>query len=557
MVYDNPGEPPTRTWFKDPSNLAAWGYTAGAPPWMVQCALTYDGFHDGLVPRDSRERRWIEAHAGRVRHELGRWRAAGLDVFPFTDFLVVPASLWTAIGNRMIDRERARPDHEMGGAPERGIVPDIRRTMTRTIVRAQIAELFERFPELGGITLRFGETYLHDAPHHRGGRPLRDGFDGVDDHVTLLNLLREEICVARGKVLFYRTWDFGDHFHTNPEFYLAVTERVAPHPKLVFSIKHTKGDYFRSLPFNPCLGIGRHYQQVEVQCQREYEGKGAHPAYVAHDVINSTPQMDGIMDRSHPHRLRDLLGDPKLVSLWTWSRGGGWEGPYIRDEFWIAMEAYVLSHWARDPDRGERHHFDAYAALHGITGKNLERLRRICELSHEGVLKGHYDSEGKTFIVIARDDCFGYPSPHDLLSRRALREKTEAVEIWEQIESIAADMELEDPKLEAFIRTSCTYGRIKYALFEAVWNLADLDLAAQRGGKFRPIAVGTWLDRYDTLWEEWRALARRPECASIYKDVTRRTAARSPRELVTRLRRRLESAASPASDPPSTDGESP
>ena len=29
------------------------------------------------------------------------------------------------------------------------------------------------------------------------------------------------------------------------------------------------------VPFNPCIGIGKHQQVVEVQCQREYEGKGA------------------------------------------------------------------------------------------------------------------------------------------------------------------------------------------------------------------------------------------------------------------------------------------
>lgn len=550
MVYDNPGEAPTETWFKDPENLVSWGYTGAVPPWMVQCALTYDGFHQGIVPVDTPERAWIERHAAKITDDLARYRRAGLQVFPFTDFLVVPTSLWRSVGNRMIDRRRARPDAEMGGAPGRGIVPDIRRKMTQTIVRAQIDELFQRFPDLGGITLRFGETYLHDAPHHHGGRPLRDGFAGVEDHVLLLELLRQEICVARDKVLFYRTWDFGDHFHTNPEFYLAVTERIRPHPNLVFSIKHTRGDFFRSVPFNPCLGIGRHLQQVEVQCQREYEGKGAHPAYVAHDIIESTDQVEAIQDRRKPHRLRDLVGDPKVMSLWTWSRGGGWEGPYIADEFWVELETYVISHWAQDPSRPERYYFDAFARSRGFERENLVRLRRVCELSHEGVLKGHYDSEGKTFIIIARDDCFGVPSERDLSSRLALREKTEAVEIWKQIETIGAQIEVPDPGLQAFIRTSCTYGRIKYALMEAVWNLADLDQAAARGGKFRSIAVRKWLDQYDALWREWRELARRPECSTLYKDVTKRTAAPSPRRLVARLRRRLGTDPDPNEPPP-------
>ena len=40
------------------------------------------------------------------------------------------------------------------------------------------------------------------------------------------------------------------------------------------------------VPFNPCIGIGKHQQVVEVQCQREYEGKGAHPNYIAKGVID-------------------------------------------------------------------------------------------------------------------------------------------------------------------------------------------------------------------------------------------------------------------------------
>jgi hypothetical protein len=56
-----------------------------------------------------------------------------------------------------------------------------------------------------------------------------------------------------------------------------VTDAVEPHPLLYMSVKHVQLDFWRYSAFNPCLGIGRHAQIVEVECQREYEGKGAHP----------------------------------------------------------------------------------------------------------------------------------------------------------------------------------------------------------------------------------------------------------------------------------------
>lgn len=63
-------------------------------------------------------------------------------------------------------------------------------------------------------------------------------------------------------------------------------DRVEPHPNLLVAVKHTQLDYWRTVPFNPTIGIGHHRQIIEVQCQREYEGKGAYPNYVGQGVIN-------------------------------------------------------------------------------------------------------------------------------------------------------------------------------------------------------------------------------------------------------------------------------
>ena len=120
-----------------------------------------------------------------------------------------------------------------------------------------------------------------DAPHHDGGRPMPfDGEEAIRGHIALLKLLREEVCVKRNKVIFYRTWDFGQ-FHIRPDFYLKVANAVAPHPNLIFSIKHQAGDFQRLTPFNPTIGIGKHRQIIEVSCQPEGYGKRRIPTISA------------------------------------------------------------------------------------------------------------------------------------------------------------------------------------------------------------------------------------------------------------------------------------
>jgi hypothetical protein len=111
--------------------------------------------------------------------------------------------------------------------------------MTQQVMRAQINEIFDRFPDLGGLTIRFGETYLQDTPHHVGASPV----SSIQEHQTLVALLREEVCIKRNKVVFYRTWSWGGiELHTNPESYLKVTDAIEPHDNLIISIKHTAAE---------------------------------------------------------------------------------------------------------------------------------------------------------------------------------------------------------------------------------------------------------------------------------------------------------------------------
>lgn len=58
------------------------------------------------------------------------------------------------------------------------------------------------------------------------------------------------------------------------------------------------------------------------------------PNYVMSGVIEGFPEM------SHPMGLKDIVKKPQLKGLWTWTRGGGWWGPYIHgNEQWVDLHA--------------------------------------------------------------------------------------------------------------------------------------------------------------------------------------------------------------------------
>lgn len=297
-----------------------------------------------------------------------------LQVYCMLDMLVLPSLL--------VEKHRTELTNEQGKL-------DISKPYTQLCIRELMKEMFETFPQLDGLVIRTGETYLHDAPYYVGNHPVQNG---MYDHITLINLLREEVCERRNKKLFYRTWDMGQ-LHSIPKYYLSVTDSIEPHPNLYFSIKHTMTDFWRSaitdpdmnyntmdkywleesgqygVPFNPCIGIGKHQQVVEVQCQREYEGKGAHPNYIAKGVIDGFEEFKK-SNIKKPYCLNQVKDNPLFKGVWTWSRGGGWGGPYIKNEFWIELNAYVISHWASNPLKTEKEILYDFVKAKGLPSQN-------------------------------------------------------------------------------------------------------------------------------------------------------------------------------------------
>ena len=518
MVHDNPGELPQESSFRNPRRLADWGYNGQVIEAGADSCETFAAIDPAIMPKGDDVRLWIEQRAKSLEQLAEKAHAANLKAYAWMQFVVLPKAVVARFKDEICDAQ--------------GRI-DLERPMTQKILRAQIAELFERCPSLDGLVVRTGEIYLQDSPFHAASANANESktqsstaiLHGPQSHITLLKILRDEVCVRCGKMVFYRTWDFGNNFHVNPEYYLKVTDAIEPHPDLVLSIKHQAGDFLRMTPFNPTLGIGKHRQIVEVQCQREAYGKGAHPFYIGDGVINGWEEYAKIMPSGLPRGLRDIVSRPNFAGVWTWSRGGGWEGPYITNELWCALNAYVTAKYAENPKRTEADIFNEFATQQlGLKGDDVARFRKLNLLSAAAVLRGQCSLLKPVDPWWARDDFIAAPNLNAFVTNhlvaKALAEKAEAAAMWEEIETLARQINFPDAQTKDFVLTSAAYGRIKYSLFEQVWAIS---LYGAMGDKSKPYdceKLSSAIAAYDQLWKEWRTLKEtHPSCATLYKDV--------------------------------------
>jgi hypothetical protein len=235
-----------------------------------------------------------------------------------------------------------------------------------------------------------------------------------------------------------------------------------------------------------------------------------------------------LYDTTNHSVLKDILNNGLLCGVYTWSRGGGWRGPYINSEFWIDMNTWVVSQWAQNTGRSEEALFYEFAAQHGFTGREADHLRQIALLSIEGVRKGHCNSYTINQPWWARDEFFSVKANKEVIKeivkndlyRKVMAEKAEAVDVWKQIEDISKQITIADTTLLQAIQVSCTYGRIKFALIEQMWTLMLEHGRMEWGKEYNLNTLRNALKRYDELWLEWRNLKLSSRwCATLYTDM--------------------------------------
>lgn len=526
MVHHNPGEALFDSEFLRPEKLARYGFN-GQVSKQINFSAKFTEFDKDIIPQGSEENAWITQYAKKHKKQLEEAKKKNLLCFSHIDLFVLP--------KRLVEKYREEICYE--GTYRIAIEKE----KTLEVHRALFKELFEKFSELDGLIVRVGETYLFDTPYHMGNGPIRsvqyeqsqeDEAVEKNRYVQLINFLREEICVKHGKYLMFRTWDcYPDKFHANLQYYLDVTEKIQPHEKLLFSIKHTALDFWRRVKFNECITQGKHNQLIEVQCQREYEGKGAYPNYIMDGIIN------GFEENARQKGLKDVVNSPLIKGIYTWTRGGGWYGPYIENELWCDLNAYVIAQYVRNTEQSEEKIFAEYAKkIVELEGKDIETFRKICLLSTKAILKGRYceayDKSLNESILPTnlwmRDDRLGgieqlrpvfeYLWEHELFES-AIKEKYESVEIWREIKYLSSQIHTGDTSKKDFINISSEYGLLLYTIVYYGWKILINGFVGDKTGKYDVQAMKEDLNKYDESWRQFKVLQDLPMCPTIYSEM--------------------------------------
>lgn len=526
MVHNNPGEDLTVSDFNNSTYLKKNGYNGKVMNDFVfpHAAIKFKKINPNLFPDGTPESKWIDNAAKKIKQNIAEAHAAGIKIYYFSDIIVLPKKLVAMYKDEITD--------------ENGKI-SFERPKTVEIHRLMLQELFETFPDLDGLVIRTGETYTNNVPYHTGNNPITKA---ELSHIKLISLLREEVCVKLNKQVFYRTWSFGG-MHDDKDYYLKVTNTIEPHDNLIFSVKHTKGDYHRTYDFNPTITLGKHQQIIEVQCQREYEGKGAYPNYVMDGVINGFEEYFNNKPQPGFKSLNDIKNAPNFCGVWSWSRGGGWVGPYISNELWPRLNAYVLSEWYNTKNITEQKAFSIAMYKLGVRATDTADFRKLSLLSAKAVLRGHASAKlsfDSNMVFWMRDEFLSGIEPEAELNAKApsegflyarfselykknqlelaIQEKYEAVQLWQQIVQLSNKIQLANKSDNEYLKVSAQYGLLLHEIIAEGWQIMALGFVGDSTGNYKVKHLENALRKYDDLWKQYTLLKQKnSSCATLYK----------------------------------------
>ncbi|HVX84009.1 MAG TPA: hypothetical protein VH253_04260 [Phycisphaerae bacterium] len=344
MIHDNHGEPPFKTRYRAAAVLRGYHYQAIVlPEAFAALPAADDGSlagHPVKAPGQD-----LEASIG---ERIAEATADNMAVFFYADALLLPRS---QVGKR--------PGDFLCEDGSGRLCPG--KPAVFAALQGQIRELFDRWPAAAGLILRTAEVYPEATPHmmgnplHTPACPVCRSIALPERLVAFITTVHDVLIGELDKLYIHRAWHPAipglANMHDDPEVYRSIASRVPSSPNLAFSFKFTRGDFRQpgpassvaaagSVSFNPCLLADARPKWIEFQCEREYEGKGAFPNYQA----ASWRELLAFLHDAIP--AEDFA---RRFSLWGWSRGGGWGGPYVQREEWIDANVHALGALFVDP----------------------------------------------------------------------------------------------------------------------------------------------------------------------------------------------------------------
>lgn len=382
-LINNPGEPEVDSRYNDPNLLRDLGYNG----LVVYETTALSGVESADAIESGELRRWVQHHIDHAGRKIEQAQDAGLDVFLFYDALVLTEQ--TASRNRTALTCRNRP-LTLCPASEQAWDASVR----------ALESTLRRWPSIAGVVLRFGDTDAPRLPYLVGNDiysphcPRCSQFGRADRITAVIDRFYKPVVERLGKRLIARAWNVRPNgLHDAPELAERVLNRLPGQPdddRLILSFKFTQTDFWRYQRWNPCsLLAGQRPIIYELQCQREFEGKGGLPNWQAGLWRDGAPEIAPDQDRGGLAALDDQVN---LAGLWAWVRGGGWGGPFIKNETWIDANVFAVPRLAerRDAD------LDAIAEQWieselGIKKKAVrQRIAQVLAGSADAVRDGFY-----------------------------------------------------------------------------------------------------------------------------------------------------------------------
>lgn len=380
-ILDNPGEPEAETQYRDPRELQRLGYNG-----VVLFETTALSGVAAVEDIDRGEvRRWIEHHFEVVEHRIRDAVAAGLGVYLVYDVLSLPKEVVKAHLDEIGCRNRPAT-----------LCPASDVAIHRSV--DALRSLLDRLPDVDGIVLRFGDNDAARLPHLTGNDiyqphcPRCSQLGRMDRILSVVEPFYRLVVEQMSKRLIMRAWNVRPNgLHDSLDLCRRVRERLPGDPKhdgLIMSFKFTQTDFWRYQRWNQAsLVFGDRPIIYELECQREFEGKG------------TIPNWQVPLWRDGPGEVVDeqiglaRVGEQvNLAGLWAWVRGGGWGGPFVENESWIDANAFAVPRLADRPDLDPRGLADDWIRerLDIHDAEVVSVLRTILEHSPQTVLQAFY-----------------------------------------------------------------------------------------------------------------------------------------------------------------------
>jgi hypothetical protein len=338
-ILENPGEPPINSRYHDPQELKSLGYNG-----LVLYATTaLSGLESPDVIASAELRRWVAGQMDHVGRQIEQAHAAGLQVFIFYDVLVLPADLVSRNAGALTCKNRPTT---LCPASEEALDLSVR----------GLQSLLQRWPSVEGVVLRFGDTDASRLLHLVGNDiytphcPRCSQVGRADRILAVVERFRQLVVEQCNRRLIVRAWNVRPNgLHDSIDLAKRVISRLGGDPKddrLILSFKFTQTDFWRYQKWNPgSLLCGQRPVIYELQCQREFEGKGGIPNWQVPLWRDGYPET---REDSQPQGLAQVGDKINLAGLWAWVRGGGWGGPFVKNETWIDANVFAVPRLAED-----------------------------------------------------------------------------------------------------------------------------------------------------------------------------------------------------------------